>query len=303
VNRYGAQSMSAPLRRVAVRRPPTALGDADPAIWHYSAPVDVARARDAHEVLVAELQRCGVEVDDIDIDADALPDSVFTFDPSLVTERGAVILRMGKQLRRPEAELHERYYRSVGVPIAGRIEAPGTVEGGDTLWVDETTLAVGRGFRTNDEGIDQLSRLLARSNVEVIAFDLPFHDGEDACMHLLSLVSPLAADLALVRLPLMPVRLVQLLGDRGYELIDAPAKEWDASASISGNVLAVAPRRCLMIDGLPDTRSALQRAGCTVSTFPGDELCLKAEGGPTCLTRPVWRETPGRSDVGSPQGA
>jgi N-dimethylarginine dimethylaminohydrolase len=287
--RFGGHSMTAPLRRVAVRRPPAALGDADPALWHYAAPVDIAAARAAHDLLLGHLRRTGATVELIDDEPDALADSVFTFDASLVTDAGAIVLRMGKQLRRDEAALHEAFYRSHGIPILGRIEPPGTVEGGDTLWVDERTLAVGRGYRTDDVGIAQLRAILEPLGVEVVAFDLPVHDGPDACLHLLSLVSPLAADLALVHLPLLPVRFLQLLEQRGYRIVVAPADEYESSRAISANVLAVAPRSCVMVDGMPATRRVLEAAGCDVVTFPGDELCQKAEGGPTCLTRPIWR--------------
>jgi dimethylargininase len=287
--RYGAHSMSAPLRRVAVRRPPAALGTADPALWHYAAPIDLDDVRVAHEVLLEHLRRAGVTIELVDDDPDEFADSVFTFDPSLVTDGGSIVLRMGKSLRRPETLLHEAFYRAHDIPILGRIEPPGTVEGGDTLWIDRETLAVGRGYRTNDDGIAQLTAILGRVGVEVRAFDLPVHDGPDACMHLLSLVSPLAPDLALVHMPLLPVRLRQLLEDRGYHLVVAPADEYAASRAISANVLALAPRSCVMVDGFPATRRALEDAGCVVVTFPGDELCVKAEGGPTCLTRPIWR--------------
>jgi len=288
-HRFGGHSMSAPLRRVAVRPPPEALATADPARWHYAAAIDLAAARAAHETLLGHLRRAGVAVEHITDGADDLADSVFTFDPSLVTDAGAILLRMGKQLRRPETALHEAFYRAHGIPILGRIEEPGTVEGGDTLWVDPATLAVGRGYRTNDDGIAQLTAILAPLGVEVLAFDLPVHDGPEACMHLLSLVSPLAPDLALVHMPLLPVRLRQLLEGRGYELVAAPTDEYAASRAISANVLAVAPRSCIAADGFPATRRVLEAAGCAVATFPGDELCVKAEGGPTCLTRPIWR--------------
>lgn len=287
--RFGAQSMSAPLRRVAVRTPPAALGEADPDLWHYAGPLDLAAVRSAHEVLLGHLRDADVEIEFIGSDPDLLADSVFAFDPSLVTDHGAIILRMGKALRRAEADLHEIHYAVHGVPILGRIEAPGTVEGGDTLWIDHDTLAVGRGYRTNDDGIAQLTAILAAIGVEVVPFDLPVHDGEAACMHLMSLVSPLAPDLALVHLPLLPVRLLQLLDSRGYGIVIAPAEEYMSSRAISANVLAISPRSCVMADGNPATRRALEQAGCEIRTFPGDELCVKAEGGPTCLTRPIWR--------------
>lgn len=286
---YGAHSTTAPLARVAVRRPPASLATADPEAWHYTATVDLDRSRAEHDAFVRVLADGGADVVEIETDADALPDSVFTYDPSLVTRGGAVLFNMGKSLRRPEIDLHEAFYAGAEIPILGRVDAPGTIEGGDTLWVDEDTLAVGRGYRTNDAGIAQLTAIMATIGVEVVAFDLPVHHGRDACLHLMSLVSLCAGDLALVHVPLMPVRFLQLLEDRGYEIVTAPPDEFDASAGISCNVLATAPRRIVMADGFAATEAALRAAGCEVVTFPGGDLCMKTEGGPTCLTRPLLR--------------
>ncbi len=286
---YGAHSTTGPLEWVAVRRPPTSLGDADPAVWHYSESVDVAAARAEHTELVGLLERAGARVSLIETAADELPDSVFTYDPSLVTRGGAVLFEMGKDLRRPETDLHAAFYAELGIPILGRVVAPGTVEGGDTLWVGDDTLAVGRGYRTNDEGIAQLTAIMAAIGVEVAPFDLPVYHGRDACLHLMSLVSLCADDLALVHVPLMPVRFLQLLEDRGYEIVVAPPDEFEASFGISCNVLATGPRRIVMVDGAPKTRAVLEAAGCAVETFAAADLCLKTEGGPTCLTRPLLR--------------
>lgn len=286
---FGAHSTSTRLCSVAVRRPPAALATADPAAWHYTAPIDLGRARAEHRRFVELLAASGADVLFIDDQPDEQPDSVFTYDASLVTGGGAVLFHMGKVARRPEADLHEEFYGRVGIPILGRVEAPGTIEGGDTLWVDEHTLAVGRGFRTNDDGVGQLAAIMASIDVEVVPFDLPFHHGAEACLHLMSLVSICAPDLALVHLPLMPVRLVELLESRGYELVVAPADEFTRTGGISCNVLATAPRTILMVEGAPQTEAVLRDAGCTVNTFPGVDICAKTEGGPTCLTRPLLR--------------
>lgn len=286
---FGAHSQSTRLHSVAVRRPPAALATADPGVWHYAAPIDLDRSRAEHRRFVDLLAAAGADVLFIDDHPDEHPDSVFTYDPSLVTRGGAVLLHMGKAARRPEAELHEAFYHRIGIPILGRVEAPGTIEGGDTLWVDEHTLAAGRGFRTNDDGIGQLTAIMASIDVDVVSFDLPVHHGREACLHLMSLVSICAPDLALVHLPLMPVRLLELLESRGYEFVVAPAEEFTRTGGISCNVLATAPRTILMVEGAAQTEAALRDAGCTVTTFPGVDLCAKTEGGPTCLTRPLLR--------------
>jgi N-dimethylarginine dimethylaminohydrolase len=286
--------MSATLRRVALRRP-DALLRADHHRWHYRRPVRVEATARQHAEFTDALVAAGVQVDWLDGDdddddpTDDLADSVFTYDPSFVVPAGAILLRPGKSLRMPEVELHERFYRRVGIPIIGHIAAPATIEGGDILWLDDSTLAVGRGTRTNRAGIDQLRTLLEPHEISVLEVDLPVADDPAACLHLLSIVNPVDHDLALVRRPLVPPVLVDAMIERGYELLDAPAAEFDASFGLSLNVLALAPRQCLAIDGFPETHAMLRAAGCTVTVFAGDALCVNCEGGPTCLTRPLLR--------------
>ncbi len=286
---YGVSSMTGPLRRVLMRRPGAMLS-ADPERWHYAGPLDGPAVRAQFDALVAVLEGHGVEIDWLpDDDGDGLADSVFTYDPSFITPAGAVVLRPGKGLRRPEADLHRRFYDG-RVPIVGAIDAPGVIEGGDCCWLDDATLAVGRGYRTNRSGIEQLTAILADQGVVVESYDLPYHTGPDACLHLLSLVSPLDGDLALVHAPLLPAALHERMTSMGYELLHAPADEFDRSGGLSLNVLAVAPRRVVAIDGFPRTAAVLRDGGCRLDLIGGDALCIPCEGGPTCLTRPLWRD-------------
>ena len=289
MNSFGTHSMTAPLRRVAVRRPPEALSRADPREWHYLGEIDLERARREHDIFVNLLEMSGALVELMDQDPDAYPDSMFTHDPSMLTREGAVITHMGKSLRRDEAQLHADFYAANDIPILGWIKPPGTMEAGDTLWIDSDTLAVGCGYRTNEEGIAQFTHLMDKAGVTVIPFDLPAYQGHQACVHLMSLVSLLSDDLALVHTQYTPVRLIRLLEDRGYVTIPMPNGEFEASNTISGNILTTGPLQCIMVEGLEQTRKALVTAGCDVKTFSGDELCIKAEGGPTCLTRPLLR--------------
>jgi len=289
IDSYGAQSMVAPLARLVMSRPGTAMAEADPTLWHYAGPLDAETLERQHSALVAAVCDVGSEIFWLEEGLDGLADSVFTHDPSLVTEKGAVVLRMGKPQRRGEERAHARLYEKLGIPILGCIEAPGTVEGGDCLWFDPETLVVGRGFRTNQSGIEQLAAILAPLGVKVEAFDLPVQLGEAACLHLMSLISLLDEDLALVHSPLLPVALYQMMRAREMTLVEAPVEEFARSETLSINVLALAPRRGVMIEGLPQTAEALRREGCEIVTFPGDHLCIRAEGGPTCLTRPILR--------------
>ena len=281
--------MAGELRDVAMRRPGAILS-ADPETWHYAKPID-ADALTAQFDAFAELLRAhGARIHWLETDPDdGLADSVFTYDPSFVIPAGAIILRPGKPARLDEVDVHRAFYQGL-MPIVGTIEAPGTVEGGDCFFLDETTIVVGRGFRTNQAGIEQLRAIAGAHGIDVEAFDMPYFHGPDACLHLLSVVNPLDANLALIHAPLLPVALHQRMLEIGYELLEAPEDEFEASGGLSLNVLATAPRRCLAIAGFPETAKLMRSAGCEVTTFEADELCLPCEGGPTCLTRPLHRD-------------
>jgi dimethylargininase len=286
---FGAQTMARPLKRVLMRRPGESLHAADPADWHYGPTFDAARAVDQYAAFAGLVTDSGADILWMDDNGDGLADAMFTHDPSLVSDAGAVLLNMGKPLRRAEVDAHEGVYRRAGIPVLGRVDGNGRVEGGDCVWVDETTLAVGRGVRTNEAGMAQLRAMLGPHGIEVLGFDLPLWQGEEACLHLMSVISPLDDDLALVFAPLLPAPFYQLLKARGVRLVDAPEEEFRASNGLSLNVLATAPRDVIMISGFEGTRRAMEEAGCTVRTFEGDALCIACEGGPTCLTRPVLR--------------
>ncbi len=283
--RFGAQSMVAPLRRVLVRTPDAAFATADPAVWHYTARPDLLQARQEHETLVQLLSDTGAEVIRHDEPLDGLADAIYVHDPVLVSDRGAVLLRMGKPLRRGEEEAIGRRLEAVGVPIHYRLTGDALAEAGDCLWLDANTLAVGLGFRTNWAGLEQIEEALG-PEVDVVPVELPYYTGPEACLHLMSFISMLDHDLAVVYLPLIPVPFWQRLQARGIVLVEVPDAEFPTMAA---NVLAVAPRQCVMLEGSPVTRARLEAAGCAVRTYRGSEISLKAEGGPTCLTRPVWR--------------
>ena len=285
---YGAQSMTAPLRRVLMRRPGPEMAAADPARWHYTSAIDLEEARSAHDAFADALRAWDVEVLYHEEPLPEHADSVFVFDPALVTDRGTLLLSMGKELRRGEEEPLARTLQACGVPIYGRLEGTARCEGGDTMWLDHDTLAVGRGFRTNAEGVRQLRALLAPLGVTVLDYDLPYFTGLEACLHLLSLISPVDDDLAVAYPPLMPTAFWEELKRRGVRLFEVPEEEFARTQAT--NVLCVAPRRVIMLAGSPVTQGLLEEAGCEVVTFPGEPLSFKAEGGPTCLTRPVWRE-------------
>ena len=212
------------------------------------------------------------------------PDAIYAYDPVLVGANGAVLLRPGKTGRLGEPDALVADLDRAGVPVAARIEAPGTIDGGDTVWLDERTLLVGRGYRTNASGVEQLAA--AFPDVEVLSYDLPHWNGDGEVMHLMSLISPLDDDLSLVYPRLAPVRLLELLGERGIATVEVPDEEFE---SMGPNVLALGPRRALALEGNDETRRRMEAAGVEVITYKGDEISRKGDGGPTCLTRPLLR--------------
>jgi N-dimethylarginine dimethylaminohydrolase len=279
---YGCQSMTGALRRVLVRAPRAEdLHGWQKCGWRAEPEAD-AIARE-HEAFCSLLEDAGVEVVLAESGADGNPDAIYTYDPALVADQGALLLYPGKKCRRAEVDAMVEDFERAGVPVAGRLSEPAWAEGGDCCWLDARTLLVGCGYRTNAAGIARLRELLAE--VEVVAFDLPHWHGRDEVMHLMSLISPLAPDLAVVYEPLLPTRLAQLLEARGVELVRVPEEEF---ASMGSNVLALAPRVALAVEGNPQTRERMERAGVEVLTYRGDELS-KGDGGPTCLTRPLLR--------------
>jgi len=284
--RYGSQSMVEPLRTVLVRRPDMAFAVDDPIRWHYASRPDLEAARQEHDALVDVLRQAGAEVVYHDQSLPEHADAIFVHDPCIVTDRGAVILSMGKALREGEEAAMAGALAGLGVPILYTLHGQARAEGGDLLWLDHNTLAVGQGFRTNAQGLEQLREALQGLGARVIPVPLPYFGGAETCLHLMSLISVLDRDLAVVYLPLLPVPFWQELRERGFQLVEVPEAEF---ATMGPNVLALAPRQCVMLRGNPVTKRRLEEAGCQVFTYKGDEISLKAEGGATCLTRPILR--------------
>jgi dimethylargininase len=278
---FGSQHMTATLRRVLVRPPQTA----DLRSWRdlgWRGEPDPARLAAEHEAFCSLLAETGAEV----VLSDCTPgnlDAIYTFDPALVTDEGALLLRPGKPQRRDEPDGLVPALEAAGVPVRARLSGQEYAEGGDTLWLDRQTLLVGRSYRTNEAGIAALRRALP--DVDVVAFDLPHLRGPAEVLHLLSLISPLADDLAVVYLPLLPTRLVEALREREISLVEVPDEEFETMGT---NVLALAPRVALALEGNRETRLRMEKAGVDVLVYEGPELS-KGDGGPTCLTRPLLR--------------
>jgi N-dimethylarginine dimethylaminohydrolase len=284
-----------PLTRVAVKHPREAFVDRQTIArqWQelrFAAAPDLDRASREHDLLVEALAAAGAQVHLLPRDDTTTLDSIYVRDASIVCERGLILCRMGKSQRVEEPAAQERASVAGVIPatIAGRIEPPGRLEGGDVIWLDARTLVVGRGYRTNADGIRQLRAILG-GGVDVIDVPLPHWQGQHDVMHLMSLISPIDHGMAVVYSRLLPVPFREWLLDRGMHLVEVPDEEFD---SMGTNVLALAPRRCLMLAGNPRTRAALERACADVVEYEGLEISVKGAGGPTCLTRPLERASP-----------
>ena len=256
---------------------------------HFTAPPDLRRAADEYDAFVDLLRSIGTEIHFLPPAAGTTLDSLYARDGSIVCDRGVILANMGKRSRRHEPDAQEQALREIGAPyaaVAGRIEGSGRLEGGDVVWLDGRTIVVGRGYRTNDEGIRQLRVLLGDSIDDLVVVPLPHWRGAADVMHLMSLISPVDSNLAVVYSPLLPVPFREYLLNRGIELIEVPDREFD---SMGTNVLALAPRRCVLLAGNPVTRRLLEAAGADVLEYAGEEISVKGAGGPTCLTRPLSR--------------
>lgn len=234
----------------------------------------------------AVLKEQGTQLLYLPQDATVNMDSIYCRDAAIATNKGMIICNMGKAARMHEPAAEKKAFEANGIPVLGAITAPGTLEGGDVAWLDENTLAVGHTYRTNQEGIRQLTALLQPLGVDVITVPLPHYKGPSDVFHLMSVFSPVDVNLAVVYSALMPIAFRNLLLQKGYQLVEVPDEEFE---SMGCNVLALAPRICLMVDGNPKTKMALENAGCKVIVYKGEDISVKGGGGPTCLTRPVMR--------------
>jgi N-dimethylarginine dimethylaminohydrolase len=275
--------MSARLRRVLLRSP-SVTGDFAAAGWR--AP-DAGLLARQHEALGQLLTDLGCQVE-IAAPVDGLVDATYVRDPGLVTGAGAMLFQMAKPIRMTEPDLLGAALSAAGVPVAGRLTGTARADGGDFIWLDEHTMMAGHSYRTNAEGLRQAAQILAAEDASLEPVDLPHDRGPEHVLHLMSLISPVADDLAVVYPPLAPVALMQTLAERGVQVVPVAADEYE---TMGCNVLAVEPRRVIMLAGNPQTRAALEAAGCEVHEYEGSEVSVKGDGGPTCLTAPILRET------------
>jgi N-dimethylarginine dimethylaminohydrolase len=289
---FGGQSEVGPLKRVLLKHPRDSYPPQDllETQWQelgYHSKPDLAEASDEHDALVELLESLGARVEMAPASSETGLDSLYVRDASVLAEEGMILCNMGKRARWGEPKAQETLFREEGIPVLGRIEGEGTLEGGDFIWLTDSVACVGRGYRTNDEGILQLRNILSECSEEVVEVPLPHWKGPSDVFHLMSVISPIDFNLALVYSPLLPVSFREYLISRGIRLVEVPESEFE---TMGCNVLTVAPRVCIALEGNPETRARLQGAGAEVFSYSGKQISIPGEGGPTCLTRPVFRE-------------
>ena len=278
------------IKRLALRHPEQAFQNQEniDEQWrelNYSERPSYNQAVIEYNKFVELLSRFGMKIDFLPFDEGLTLDSLYVRDATIISHKGVILCNMGKVLRKQEPVVAGKAFSNAGIPILGAIKEPGQLEGGDVVWLDNETLLVGRTYRTNDEGIRQLHSLV--KDVNIIICSLPHYKGPSDVFHLMSILSPLDHDLALVYSPLMPIPLREFLINRGIDLVDVPDSEFE---TMGCNVLAVGPRQCIMLEGNPQTKALLEQKGVEVWEFTGQEISVKGQGGPTCLTRPLIRE-------------
>jgi N-dimethylarginine dimethylaminohydrolase len=288
---YNGHSMVSELERVLVCSPAHAgwNNPSHSARWEslgfHHAP-DYPAAQRQHEAMCQELARAGADVVFLPASADYSLDAVYVHDASLPTDFGLILMNPGKPNRISEPRAHREFCQGLGIPVLGCVMPPGTAEAGDIVWLDSKTLLIGHGYRTNAAGIEQIACLLEPHGVNVITAPLPYGTGPSACLHLMSLISLLDDEMALVDLSWLAVQTVELLRSRGFEFVEIDTSERETLAC---NVLSLGRRRLLALEDNPKSNERMRRAGFDVRTFPGCELCINGSGGPTCLTRPLLR--------------
>ena len=281
-----------PLRRLIMKSPLCAWKDKYNVKknWkdlYYSAEPNFDKAVLQYNNLISIIKSFGIDILMLPNNDNTSLDSIYTHDAGIATSSGIIICNMGKKSRKNEPKALKGFLSDNNISVIGEIKYPGIIEGGDIIWITNRTIAVGEGYRTNKEGIRQLKEILGDEIDDLIRVPLPHWLGPESCLHLMSNVSPIDHNLYLIYPKLLPVKFIKYLKSLNIKLINVPDKEYESMAC---NVLSLAPKKCIMMSGNPITKKLLESNNVEVFTYDGSEISLKGAGGPTCLTRPIYRQ-------------
>jgi len=291
---FNCNNMVDPIKKILLNHPKNAFFNQNKInsefkeLNFFDAP-DYNESLNEYEAFIDILKFHNIELYFLDGDNTNTIDSIYAHDPFIISNDGAIICNMGKKNRISEIENVKIFLKNNEIPIIGEISAPGKLEGGDIVWIDKYNIAIGIGYRSNIEGAKQLGEILSGCVKNIIPVPLPHWNGPNDCLHLMSNLSPIDSNLFLVFSKLLPVQFIQYLKENKIELIEVPFNEYETMAC---NVLAIAPREVIMLEGNPITKKLLENENVIVHTYKGSEISLKGAGGPTCLTKPFLRLLP-----------
>ena len=291
---FNCNNMVDPIKKILLSHPKNAFFNQNKInsefkeLNFFDAP-DYNESLNEYEAFIDILKFHNIELYFLDGDNTNTIDSIYAHDPFIISNDGAIICNMGKKNRISEIENVKIFLKNNEIPILGEISAPGKLEGGDIVWIDKYNIAIGIGYRSNIEGAKQLGEILSGCVKNIIPVPLPHWNGPNDCLHLMSNLSPIDSNLFLVFSKLLPVQFIQYLKENKIELIEVPFNEYETMAC---NVLAIAPREVIMLEGNPITKKLLENENVIVHTYKGSEISLKGAGGPTCLTKPFLRLLP-----------
>ena len=289
---YGCQNMVNPIRRILIKHVNESYQDQKllektfASLNYFDVP-NFSKAVSQYQKFISLLNKFHIELHFLPKSDKVTPDSIYTHDPCIVSNKGIILCSMGKDQRVSEVKEVKSYFKSLDIPILGQIMRPGKLEGGDVVWINEKTVAIGEGYRSNAEGIRQFKKFLGDDIENIITVTLPHWNGPSDCLHLMSNLSPIDKDLYLIYPRLLPVPFLKYLSDISIDFITVPEVEYE---TMGCNVLAIEPRKVIMLDGNPMTKKRLENHNVEVHCYDGSEISLKGSGGPTCLTRPFYRE-------------
>lgn len=272
------------LKAVVVHAPgPELADDLDLEASLMLEPLDSGKAREEHAAMCEAYRTAGVEVHHVHPDGNPTPNQMFCADLFVMTPQGAILARPAGQIRAGEERVVARRLADIGVPILKTLTGSATFEGADLMWLDERTAMIGRGHRTNQAAIDQITIVLSEIGCETIPVDMPF-----GTMHFMGMLRTPDKNLAVCWPRRTPLATVRALQERGYDVIFPPYED-DSASYRAMNFVTLGPRKILMVAGLGKYQDFFEQYQIECVPVGTDELS-KAAGSVGCLTGVLARE-------------